>query len=184
MFSQTAKLRGFVGALVLIALSVTSGQAQIPSPVRLAAGASAPAFRLPDTAGKFHTLGAMRGHPMIVFFFCGCATCHAAAAMWEGAVESEKPIPTTWAVFSGDANDAKAFAAQTGLGRSSALYLTDPNDIVGGRYGVSLCPRVFVLDAKGRIRYTNNAPGADPQTMPAATLVSQVLSAWRGTQKR
>lgn len=50
----------------------------------VAVGAPAPAFRLPDDSGRARTLEEWRGHPVALFFFCGCARCAEAAAAWAG----------------------------------------------------------------------------------------------------
>jgi len=78
-------------------------------------------------------------------------------------------------VYSGEAGDARAFRAQTGLVPQTVL-LPDPQDRVTSLYGVTVCPRVFVLDPQGRLRYTNDEPGADPAQVPAATLVSRIVT--------
>jgi hypothetical protein len=127
-------------------------------------------------------LGQFRGRPVVAFFCCGCAACHASARLWRQMEDSETSPPTTLIVFSGDAAEARQFDAQTGLDAAHAVTLIDAQDHVTDRYQVTVCPRVFVLDAQGRIVYTNNAPGTDPQTTPALALDSQALTAWRNAR--
>jgi cytochrome c biogenesis protein CcmG/thiol:disulfide interchange protein DsbE len=179
IFHGAARLGSrFWGRLGLAVLLAALAGAALAAPVQ-----TAPLFRLRDSAGKPHALADYRGRPVVLFFFCGCVPCHACAELWAQAQGSESPVPVTVVVYSGDGASVNAFAHQTGLRPGPATLLTDPDDHVGALYHVSLCPRVFVLDAQGRIRYTNNAPGTNPQTMPTVTIVSQALTALRRAER-
>ena len=140
-------------------------------------GKEAPAFTLPDTGGRPHTLASFRGHPTVLFFFCGCPRCHAVAQAWEdaqGDLGTSGPPPRTAVIFSDGPDAARAFATQTGLQADQVTLLTDPQERVTDRYRVRPCPRVFVLDAAGRIRDTNPDPNA-----PALEIVSRALTTLR-----
>ena len=142
-----------------------------------------PAFTLPDLGGKPRTLAEFHGRPVALFFFCGCDACRRCAVAWGDAQRSGAlaPLPSV-IVFSGDAAAAKRFREEAGLEAAQTTMLTDPADQVADRYQVPVCPRVFVLNAAGDLRYTNNERGTDPQTMPAAVLVSRIVSAVRAAQ--
>jgi len=141
----------------------------------------APAFTLPDLTGKSRTLAEFRGRRVTLFFFCGCDVCHRCAVTWADAQRSGSlpPSLSTVIAFSGDAATAHRFLTGTGLDASQTILLTDPQDKIADIYNAPVCPRVFVLNAQGRVRYTNNELGTDPQTMPAAVLVSRIISAVR-----
>jgi len=145
------------------------------------AGQSAPAFSLLDTNHQKHSLTDWRGHPVAVFFYCGCAPCHRCAQTWADAVQNtlatRQQKSMTVVVFSGEAPEARAFAAQTHLDPARTVILLDSREQTAERYGVTACPRVFALDAAGIVRYTNDEPGSDPQETPPALLVSRTLTA-------
>lgn len=171
---------GFPG-WVSIASSVCVGApAALSSAVR-----PAPSFTLPDLAGKPRTLTAFRGRPVALFFFCGCDACHRCALTWGDAQRSGSlPPMQTLIVFSGDTETAHRFLLETGLDSSQTTMLIDPQDKVADMYHAPICPRVFVLNAQGLLRYTNNEAGTDSQTMPAAVLVSRIISAVRETPQK
>ena len=142
-----------------------------------------PAFTLPDLGGKPRALADFRGRPVALFFFCDCDSCRRCALAWGEAQRSGAlpPLPSV-IVFSGDAAAAKRFREEAGLDAAQTTMLTDPTDRIADRYQAPVCPRVFVLNAAGGLRYTNNERGTDPQTMPAAVLVSRIVSAARAAQ--
>lgn len=82
-------------------------------------------------------------------------------------------------VFSGEADAALRFERETGLDPTKTVMLLDPKDRSAPAFGVTVCPRIFVLNGAGAIQYTNNEPGSDPQTTPAAVLVSRTLTTLR-----
>lgn len=151
-------------------------------------GSRVPAIILPDVAGHPRCLTEFKNRPLVLFFFCGCPPCHACARLWAdvqqaGEISRGRSAtgPQTVAVFLGDAEAARRFASKTGMDPAQTLLLMDPSDRTGQRFGVIQCPRVFVLDAGGRLTYTNseNNPGTNSPRLSAAALVSRTLTAWR-----
>lgn len=158
-----------------------------PTPVQ-----SAPIFTLKDTQGKTHSLREFRQKPVALFFFCGCDPCHRFASLWAQAsldcypfsqlgsrtaspVQFISPLPTL-IVYSGDGASAHAFMAEAGLNPQTTTLLLDPKEQVADTYNVTLCPRVFLIDPTGQVRYTNNERGTDPQITSAVVAVSRVLA--------
>lgn len=153
-------------------------------------GQPTPAFTLNDADGKPHTLGETRGNRAVLCFFCGCEPCHAFARLWgqmqqSGALAANAAAPNagrdaaprTLVVFIGSADALKRFAAETGLAEKETLLLPDPQMRVVNRYRAVPCPRLFVLDAAGKLRYTNDHREDAPPKAPAALLVSRVADA-------
>jgi peroxiredoxin len=181
-------------AIVILIAALSYSVAPAASAAARVLGKPTPSFTLPDVQGKRHALAEFRGRPVVLFFYCGCDACHRCAALWAEAQDndalppaqarsSKRPSPSqpvTVVVYSGDAAAARRFAAETGLKARDTVLLVDPEDRVTDSYGVASCPRVFVLDARGELRYTNDEPGADPQKTPALSLVSRALTALRG----
>ena len=138
------------------------------------AGQPAPAFALADAQGKPFSLGATRGHATALFFFCGCPWCADVARAWGQAQRgTHSPVSTrTLVVFAGTGADAKAFAARNGLDLKQTTLLPDPDShLTEGVYKLNSCPRAFVLDPAGLIRYTNDHTDDQPRLAPARTIV-------------
>ena len=146
-------------------------------------GHAVPGITLPDTAGHLHRPPEFR-KPCVLLFFCGCAPCHDFARLWAqaqdaGEIRGEHAASArTVVVFLGDAGAARQFTSETGLAPAETLILTDPSDQTGQRFGVVQCPRVFVLDAAGHLKYTNPESTDPPKPLSAAALVSRTLTAW------
>lgn len=156
----------------------------------------APVFTLVDTQGQKRKLAEFRGRPITLFFFCGCQWCHECGQAWSqlqrsGALpqpgatsgkqgdSSIERSPLTLVVFQGDAEAACGFAAETGLDLKQTVLLPDPNLAVTQTYRALPCPRAFVLDGQGLVRYTNNHADDAPQKAPALAIVSRVVDALR-----
>ena len=180
-----ALIFSFVALFIGAALFGTDGSAfaaprRLPPSERSGLLAPTPSFRLPDLQGKTRTLAEFHGRPVALFFFCGCEACHRCAKIWADVQRSGAlPATPSVVVFSGDADAARLFLAETGMDPLQTTMLTDPKDEVAEVYHAPVCPRLFVLDRRSRLRYTNNERGTDPQTMPAAVLVSRAISAFR-----
>jgi len=64
--------------------------------------------------------------------------------------------PATVIVYSGDADELKAFAKATGV-PDGVVLIPDPSMKWTNAYGVDPCPPVFVLDQKGELRSRTTA---------------------------
>lgn len=152
---------------------------------------AAPGFTAADIDGKPRTLKDLRGKPVTLFFFCGCEWCRRFAKAWaeidrsgglptaEAEQNRNADNPRTVVVFMGDADNVRAFVEDTGLDASRTVPIPDPRMDVTMKYKAVECPRIFVLDREGRIRYTNNHKDDQPRKAAAATLVSKTIDALR-----
>lgn len=144
------------------------------------AGQPAPAFTLTDAQGKPFSLAATRGQTTALFFFCGCSWCADVAHLW-GQSQRKTPRPDaahTVIVFAGTGSDARAFAARNGLDLKQTTLLPDPDSkLTEGVYKLNSCPRAFVLDRMGQIRYTNDHADDQPRRAPAKTIVLRTSQA-------
>jgi peroxiredoxin len=165
---------------MLVAASVVSCAALAAPAAAPVSGSRAPAISLTDTSGTPRTLAGYAGHPVSLFFFCGCPWCHRCARLWgqlqHGGALDKTQAPTL-VVFQGDAGMAKEFVAETGLDPTRTVVLPDPNLSVTLAYGSDVCPRVFVIDASGKIAYTNNHPGDAPRKAPESAIVGGAVGA-------
>ncbi|BDI29140.1 hypothetical protein CCAX7_11910 [Capsulimonas corticalis] len=180
---------GILGLTSLIAGSLMASAHGAPvkkKPAAVtAAPKAAPAFTLTDTSGKTRTLAEFQGRPVTLFFFCGCPWCHNAARLWSqfqrgGALPAGTPAPATLIVFTGDAGMAKQFAAETNLDLMQTTLLTDERmHVTTDLYHADPCPRAFVVDSAGLIRYTNNHKDDAPRDAAETVIVSRTLGALR-----
>ena len=156
-------------------------------------------FTLKDVGGHQCSLSEYRGRPVVLFFFCGCSWCHRCAALWSQfqrsgvlapAATSPSPSqslstvpasapPLSLVVFSGDSASVREFAQQTGLDPKQTVLLPDPDMRVTTLYQVDPCPRTFVVDPQGRLRYTNNHQDDAPQKASEIVIASRALDALR-----
>jgi peroxiredoxin len=135
-------------------------------------GSIAPDFRLLTTGQGMAQLTLQRGQPVVLTFFCRCGLCHAVAKEIAAAPAIGEKAKIL-AVFGDDAitmpAEEKAFREATGF---KAPFLSDISQEVGVLYDSAQCPRVWVIDAKGIIRYRSES-----QTTPPAQIVAGVLKA-------
>lgn len=170
-----------IACLAVFSLLVPSVRADRPT---LAVGRTVPDFTLKDVEQKKRSLAEFRGRRVALFFFCSCYTCAEVAREWGplqrgGALKGScGKAPITLVIYEGEAEPLRALAAAAGLEAAQTILLPDPEKTVAAAYDAELCPRIFVLDAEGILRYTNS--GKAPPSMAALTLVSEAVDALRG----
>jgi hypothetical protein len=183
----------------ILALTVAAGLApawaakKLParpaSPRGPVVGRPAPAFSAPDVQGKKRSLAEWKGRPVALFFFCGCEACKECAPIWAQVQRSEfmrepedgspRPTPVTVVAYLGDAEQTRGFALSHGLDPKRTVLLPDPRNRLGLAYRSTPCPRAWVLDAAGVIRYTNERPDERPQVGPASLIMARAQDALR-----
>ncbi len=87
--------------------------------------------------------------PVVLCFFCPCGNCRQTAQKL--AALTSRHNPNLIAIFSISPADAKEFVRETGF---PGTPLLDSNSTVASQYGVTNCPRVFVLKGP-KILYKN-----------------------------
>jgi peroxiredoxin len=130
----------------------------VHSPPRV--GHTAPDFTLSGQKGNMVRLSFLRKRPVLLCFFCRCPLCRTMATK----IAQTKALAdgTQVVVVASDAavTDSDEFRQETGL---QATYLSDSPPVVGLRYRSEACPRCWLIDAAGVIRYShaNNLVAAD-----------------------
>ena len=130
----------------------------------VAIGEEAPAFSLPDTDGREHSLP--QGELTAVVFTCN--HCPYALAWHDRIVQAAVDYPAVHflAINSNDAErypDDSAEAMRERVEQDGGWplpYLHDESQEVARSYGAKTTPHVFVVDAEGAVRYAG-APDAD-----------------------
>ncbi len=152
-----------------------------------------PVFTLNDTEGTKRALADYRGQSVVVFFACGCRWCHDFGKQWaelqrEGVLtdvvtaQGKGAAPgkqTTLLVFMGDAAATTTYAKTAGFDLKQTVLLPDPNLKITQLYHAMPCPRLYVLDGNGLLRYVNNHSDDQPQKAAASVLVAKTVSGMR-----
>jgi peroxiredoxin len=142
----------------------------------LAMGRPAPEFSLLEPErNALVSLSNLRGRPLVLNFFCGCAWCDAVAETW-----SKRPPLAGGAELIAVINDAsmvttaglRRFRERTGF---KGRVLADPDHEATLLYGSSECPRVWVIDGEGNLRHVNAS-----RTEPPDRIVSEATDTLSG----
>jgi peroxiredoxin len=134
-------------------------------------GRPAPDFSLMTSGGQTMQLGFMRPRPVILCFFCNCGLCHAVATELAAASDLRDPAsPGARAQIVVVTHDPsvleESFRRETGL---PGVYLNDTPPMVAPLYASEACPRCWLIDEQGIVRYVNKE-----QQMPAKALVTRL----------
>lgn len=180
----------FILALFLPGVVSVSGAQKRP-----VVGKPSPVFTLNDVDGTTRTLKDWRGKTLVVLFFCPCEYCKPVSKLWgeaqtSGALIPASPsdttkgeelkapeTPATLVFFAGEEDATREFAAVAGFDKEHTILFPDYKLRTARLYDAIPCPRVFVVDSTGILRYTNNEAGAKPDTIPAPTIVSRAITA-------
>lgn len=170
-------------------------------PAAKRSSAPLPALSLKDTDGKIRTLSEFSGRPVVLCFFCGCKACQEFGKDWgqfqysgvlaESSRDDKKNnskndgnktgdhSPLTLVIYMGDADAARSYSQGVGLDLKQTILLPDETMDATQKFSALPCPRIFVLDAKGALRYTNNHPDDLPQKATAAVIIAHVVDTLR-----
>lgn len=118
----------------------------------LEAGATAPAFTLPDMKGHKHTLDDLKkgGLVLAAFYKVGCGTCQFTAPYLDKFYQAYKNRDgfQLWGVSQDTAEDTTAF-----LNEHNAAFpqLLDETHWASADYGMTNVPSLFLIDQDGQI---------------------------------
>jgi len=154
-------------------------------------GQPAPDFSVPDSQGRTQTLSAYKGKTVVLEWNnpeCPFVRKHYGAGNMQKQQAAATAAGVVWLTINSsavgkqghlDAAAANAYVAKVG-GRQSA-YLLDADGKVGRLYGAKTTPHMYVVDARGVLRYMggiDSIPSADEDDIAEATpYVSEALAA-------
>jgi cytochrome c biogenesis protein CcmG/thiol:disulfide interchange protein DsbE len=149
---QTVKLAG--AGLLVVALAAAAGvrfRGQNPEE----AYRPAPAFQLPDSAGKPHALQDLAGRPVILHFWAAwCAPCLDEIPVWVAAARQAQTLDpkVAWVAISLDTSWAEAAKIWKFTDLPANLWsLLDAKQKSAEAYGSYQFPETYLLDSKHRI---------------------------------
>jgi cytochrome c biogenesis protein CcmG/thiol:disulfide interchange protein DsbE len=137
---------------------------------RPAVGRPAPDFTLTTPKGQTVQLGYLKDRPVLLCFFCNCGLCRAFAAEIARAGDLAKKAQILVVASDAAVAEEEGFRKETGL--TGALYFHDAPPITALRYDSEECPRCWLIDARGVVRYVNAE-----RLMPVAKLVADLRAA-------
>lgn len=121
-----------------------------------AVGSEAPTFSLPDTQGVMHALADYKASKATVVIFVS-TQCPVSNAYNDrmAAISKEYTAKgvTVLGVYSNKAEGIDEIAAHAKEHGFTFVTLKDANNVVADKYGASVTPEAFVIDAKGTLRY-------------------------------
>ncbi len=151
-------------------------------------GQPAPAFHLPDLAGKTHSLSDYQGKPVVLEWFNpGCPfvkAAHTEGSLVSTAAELEKKGFVYLAINSGGpgkqghGQEANA-AGQKSFGLKHPILL-DETGATGKAYGATNTPHIYVIDQKGTLVYAgavDNSPDGEGKSPEGGTLINYLTQA-------
>lgn len=180
--SPRRRLRGHaaIASVAALAAGLQWGAGWL-APARAAVGFRAPGFELgyvADPSGRL-SLSEMSGRPVVLIFNCGCKLCrdfdrcYAAGAAGLPEARTITVVTNPWA-FQGE----RGAAFRRGTGFRWPL-LSDSDGRVAAEYRSAECPRVWLIDRRGVVRY-RNLTNLDP---PRA-IMRQLVEAYRKSSAR
>jgi peroxiredoxin len=168
---------GLTATILLIAgLLLTSRSGFLASrmlPTAAEVGAIGPDFTLMKAGeGGELQLSSLRGKPVVLNFFCGCGDCREVAVLW---AEQAKEL--------GDAHLISVMHDHTGYNPANLKnfrwgtgfqwpILADIGSNVSVAWKSVDCPRIWVLDSHGVVRYKSPGRGTPAETHVADTLAA------------
>lgn len=141
-------------------------------------GDAAPDLALPDPDGVIHSLASARGRIVVLNFWSAeCEWSARSDPMVIAAVKAAGEKAVLWAIASNpgeNPEELRAGAVRAGL----PVVLLDWEQRAADAYGAAATPHVFVIDAKGVLRYSG-APDDSTfrQPVPVHTFLKDALLA-------
>lgn len=117
----------------------------------LQTGSVAPAFSLPDSAGKTFSLSGLlaRGPLLLIFHKISCPTCQFAAEYWSRLAEAADLNFRT--IAQDPVEHVAAFEREFNLRLPNLFDAIDDGFPVSNAYGIRFVPTLFLIEPDGRI---------------------------------
>ncbi|MDQ2731439.1 MAG: peroxiredoxin family protein [Armatimonadota bacterium] len=142
-------------------------------------GKVAPDFSTTTQSGKPFNLSAMKGHKLVVTFYCGCDRCREMSNNLAVAQKTPalKGIPFFSVTHMLPAR-SKEFFGQTGELSTPLNEVAAAGKGIAARYDSKTCPRVWYIGADGRVQYYSRL-GENPNIV-----ISDLVNAASGKKNR
>jgi peroxiredoxin len=168
-------------SLLLLAIPFVSGcqlnqaahAADAYAPIGFQVGERAPEFDLLSVGeGRSLRLADLKGKTVVVNFYCGCNFCGMVGKEWVrngGRVGDAVVVAVMTNHWTYAPQAVRDFRKKTGW---SWPILADLESETARNYNALTCPRVFVIDGQGIIRYTSQVGISDEKQLVAEALAA------------
>ena len=114
---------------------------------------TAPDFELPDLENRSHRLSDLRGRLVVVnFWSCECPQSERTDPLLKDLASDEEGASVLLSIAS-NRNESPEAISPVARARGLPTVLLDPDHQVADVYGAQTTPHVFVIDARGILRY-------------------------------
>ena len=165
-------------ALASFAATLAATSLALASPM---IGQPAPSFTAVDSNGKSHTLAEFKGKTVVLEWTnngCPYVRKHYGSGNMQKLQQDITSAGGIWLSIitsapgkEGYVTGAQANELTTSRGAHPTAVLLDPTGVVGRAYEAQTTPHMFVIDAKGTLRYMgaiDDKPTTDPASVPIA----------------
>ncbi|HSU86990.1 MAG TPA: thioredoxin family protein [Chthoniobacterales bacterium] len=145
-------------------------------------GAPAPGFSLPDSHGKTHSLGELKGKYVVLEWFnpaCPFVQKHYASQNMQQLQKQFTGKDGVWLTINSSAEGKDGYLTPAAASKQmadwemhSTALLLDPDGRVGHEYAATNTPHMYVIDPSGKLIYSgaiDNKPTADRDDIKGAT---------------
>ena len=166
--------------LLLIFTAICTGTLQAAEAPRV--GAPAPGFSLPDSHGKTHSLGELKGKYVVLEWFnpaCPFVQKHYASQNMQQLQKQFTGEDVVWLTINSSAEGKDGYLTPAEANKQMADWqmhptalLLDPDGRVGHEYAATNTPHMYVIDPSGKLIYSgaiDNKPTADRDDIKGAT---------------
>jgi peroxiredoxin len=166
--------------LLLIFTAICIGT--LPAAEAPRVGAPAPGFSLPDSHGKTHSLGELKGKYVVLEWFnpaCPFVQKHYASQNMQQLQKQFTGKDVVWLTINSSAEGKDGYLTPAEANKQvadwqmhSTALLLDPDGRVGHEYAATNTPHMYVIDPSGKLIYSgaiDNKPTADRDDIKGAT---------------
>jgi len=154
-------LTAFIALVAILGLRDTGGHRRERDPLQL--NEQAPDLCLKDCEGRRYDLSNLRGHYVMLVFFCGCAPCRELNSALV-KVKARHPNAAIIGITAMGQADLSLYRSKQALNYPT---LMDAYQKTSREWNSMKCPKCWIIDPSGRIAYGNSSYEPVPAILTA-----------------